>query len=412
MIGFLRQIQSADYPAPAPRRALRPVIFALLLLSLRSEAFSQGIRIVPDTQQDLTWWYVTLAVLVVALVLTIRVLGSRKKERDERRGPKGREPVRGRVLPSMGSGASPNRAREEEWLRSNRTETEKLAHLRRESQGEEREWVDSLSGVPRPAAAEGEEESVAFGELPVSRLRRLDVATPFEPLPVSDDSDLLNAIEQTREGTEDDEEVRLLATRVLQAFKTANSIEALNRIALQDISSNVRARAVGILAEFDHETVFETLVVASADPSRDVRAAAARGLARLSIDRADAWARIAESGDVFRIARLAEAAVECEIVARSVDRLVHLEEKVAHEAFALFILLARGGDTSVILDLIEGALDVNVKLALIHVLETALDARYVSGLVNIADDPAQTSPVRTAAESAAKMVRALRTVDQ
>jgi len=51
---------------------------------------------------------------------------------------------------------------------------------------------------------------------------------------------LLNAIEQANDEYEDDESVRDLAVRILMAFRTRNSVEALAQIALYDLSSNLR----------------------------------------------------------------------------------------------------------------------------------------------------------------------------
>lgn len=73
-----------------------------------------------------------------------------------------------------------------------------------------------------------------------------------------------------------------------------------------DLSSNLASKAVATLTDFDHESVFEAILLACADPTREVRAAAARGLFRLNFDRADAWKRIIESNDEFRIATLRE----------------------------------------------------------------------------------------------------------
>ena len=85
--------------------------------------------------------------------------------------------------------------------------------------------------------------------------------------------------------------------------------------------------------------------MACADPTREVRAAAARGLFRLNFDRADAWKRIIETRDEFRMSHAARAATEAGIVAKSFDRLIHEDLKVAYEAFALVTLLIRSGET-------------------------------------------------------------------
>lgn len=380
--------------------------FALILISAQTASpfqipFLEKI-IRPNTNQDLTWWYVTLGGLAVALFLAWKWMRRSRTDDGRQRDPRGdrRAPAR----PSnQRTPSAPNRAREVEWLKQqNPTEHDRLSHLRRDHLEEPFPIRDS---EPQAEHQEGPSEK-GFAGLPVSRFDLVDTPFEVEALPRSDDPELLNAIFQTLDGTEHDEEVRLVATRVLAMFKTVNSLEALQKIALYDISSNVRSKAVSILADFDHESVFETIVVASADPSRDVRAAAARGLARLNIDRADAWARIALSGDEFRICQVARAAIECEIAVRSIDRLVSIDPKIAYEAYVLFMLLAKAGETSTVFEFIGREDDINIKLALIKVLGSASDDRFISGLVNIGDDFSQPVEVRNAAEQTARRIAA------
>ena len=94
-------------------------------------------------------------------------------------------------------------------------------------------------------------------------------------------------------------------------------------------------------------------MLACADPTREVRAAAARGLFRLSFDRADAWKRIIDTKDDFRMSHAARAATESGIVAKSFDRLLHDEMKIAYEAFALVGLLIKAGETDQIFEAIR-----------------------------------------------------------
>ena len=71
------------------------------------------------------------------------------------------------------------------------------------------------------------------------------------PIPAPSDDALMSAVEQTQDEYEEDEEIRDLAVRILAAFKTRNSVEALSQVALYDLSSNLRSKAVSILADFD-----------------------------------------------------------------------------------------------------------------------------------------------------------------
>ncbi|MGB7207174.1 MAG: HEAT repeat domain-containing protein, partial [Pyrinomonadaceae bacterium] len=182
--------------------------------------------------------------------------------------------------------------------------------------------------------------------------------------------DLLCAIEQTQEEFDEDAEVRFLALKVLAAFRASNAVQAIAQMALYDLSSKLRANAVTFLAEINHESVFEPIVNACADPTREVRAAAARGLFRLGFDRADAWARIVESGNEGRMRQAARSAIEGDLVERSFDRLVHKDKKNAYEAFALTSLLIKAGETEPIYRALAKHKDESVKLALLHVLQT------------------------------------------
>lgn len=214
-----------------------------------------------------------------------------------------------------------------------------------------------------------------YAQLPINSFSQLAQAKRYDPLAVSDDHSLLTAIEQVNEEYEEDESVRDVALRVLTAFRFRNSIEAIAQMALYDLSSNLRSRAVTTLADFDHESVFETILLACADPTREVRAAAARGLFRLSFDRAHAWKRIIEANDEFRMSHAARAAVESGIVAKSFDRLVHEDLKIAYEAFALVSLLIKAGETDGIFEAVLEHKDERIKYALLHVLKVQKDER-------------------------------------
>ena len=227
-----------------------------------------------------------------------------------------------------------------------------------------------------------------YAQLPINSFSTLSAAKLYEPLPESNDPSVLSAIEQAGEEFEEDESVRDLSLRILTAFRTRNSVEALSQIALYDLSSNLRSKAVATLTDFDHESVFEALLLACADPTREVRAASARGLFRLNFDRADAWKRIIETGDEFRMSHAARAAIESGIVVKSFDRLVHEDLKVAYEAFALVSLLIKAGETSEIFDAIKGHKDERVKFALLHVLKVQKDERTLSQMHDFRKDSA------------------------
>jgi len=219
-----------------------------------------------------------------------------------------------------------------------------------------------------------------YNQLPINSFFQLAPARPYDPLPVSNNEGLLDAIEQTYVEDEDDEAVREVALRILTAFRTRNSVEALSQLALYDLSAPIRSKAVTTLTDFDHESVFETILLACADPTREVRAAAARGLFRLNFDRAHAWKRLIETNDEFRMSHAARAATEAGIVIKSFDRLIHEDHKIAYEAFCLVMLLIRSGEIDGIFDTIREHKDERVKFALLHVLKVAKDPRTLDRL--------------------------------
>lgn len=282
--------------------------------------------------------------------------------------------------------------KELEWLRKAKQTTSKAGGI---SYGMKK--PASSSAKPSTARKVGEPEELNFdtkifqekmrklqyNQLPINSFGKLTPSKLYNPLLNSNDPALLSAIEQANEEFEEDEAVRNLAVRILTAFRTRNSIEALSQIALYDLSSNLRSKAVASLTEFDHDSVFEAILLACADPTREVRAAAARGLFRLSFDRADAWKRIIETNDEYRMSHAARAAIEAGIVVKSFDRLVHEDLKVAYEAFTLVALLIRSGETAEIFNAIASHKDERVRLALLHVLRVQGDERTQTRLLEL-----------------------------
>lgn len=221
-------------------------------------------------------------------------------------------------------------------------------------------------------------DKIKFNKLPINSFTEIIPSKSFDALPISNDEALMSAIEQTQDEFEEDDAIRDLALRILEKFRTRNAVEALSQVALYDLSANLRSKAVMILADFDHESVFETILLACADPTREVRASSAKALFQLTFNRADAWTRITESNDDYRIIQSARAAIESGLVDRSIDRLVHEDYKYAYEAFTLLALLVKAGETKEIFQSLESHRNKNVKLAVLKVLELLRDERILS----------------------------------
>ncbi len=345
-----------------------------MLAQLPSRPTPQSSQSSTVVQEDYTLNYLLLLVLVIGLACAI---GYWYKKRNAAKNSKG---IKEGDM-SGGEGDALDFDKEMEWFKNaakkKRANAKKEAKISPEKRAIQKKKSNRESRDRRLA-----QEKRAFQRLPITKIKSLKRARPYEELEVSNDEGLLNAIEQAHDEFEEDEMVRGLAVRVLARFKTKNSIDALADIAQYDVSAHIRSEAVTALAEFDHESVFEPLLLACADPTREVRAAAARALFRLSFDRADAWARLALANDNFRTVRAAKAAIESELVGRSIVRLIHEDERYAYEAFALVALLIEAGETREIFDVIENQSDKNVKFAMLHCLKAVKNPNTLDALYN------------------------------
>ncbi|HQZ81958.1 MAG TPA: HEAT repeat domain-containing protein [Pyrinomonadaceae bacterium] len=247
----------------------------------------------------------------------------------------------------------------------------------------------TLASVDTVTAARAYQEKLRkyqYSQLPVHSFIQITEARPFEKLPVGYDPDLLSAIDQALDENEEEEAFREIAVKVLAKFKTRNAVEGLSQMALYDLSANIRSKAVSTLAEFDHESVFETILLACADPTREVRAAAARGLFRLNFDRAEAWKRIINTDDKFRISMAAKAAIESDILSKSIDRLIHQDMKIAYETFALVALVLKAGEAQSIIDAFKSTKDDRVRLALLHVAAVVADPDSIEAFKAVGEE--------------------------
>ncbi len=280
-------------------------------------------------------------------------------------------------------------AKEMEWLRKN----QKFAGIKEKPIGSK----NKNPAVSRSLETDFERENPKLeslakiedkpdeekSHLPIFSINRLEPFRPFDDLPISGDPSLMDAIEQTYDEMEEDKEVRELVVRILAAFKTRNSVEALTQVALYDLLSYLRSKAVTVLGEFDHEMVFEPILLACADPTREVRAAAARSLTKLTFDRADAWTRLAELNEEGRIVAAARAAVESGFVEMSFERMIHRDHKHAYEAFSLMALLINAGETAKLFNALENHQNITVRKAILHAVKVVKNPKALEGLYNL-----------------------------
>jgi hypothetical protein len=355
--------------------------FAVLFSSVEIWAQMPSLKVLvteePEMAEDYTWWYAILFILILGLVGTIlwrmnakKALLASSKKTQKTAGKK--------------SENSFDVDKELEWFRKNQ---KLMGGKNNSSRTNGRGLPQNKSTTNRNTAdaeaytAEAVEKPLL--ELPVFAIQKIEPARPFAPLPISNDEALMSAIEQTHEEFEDDEEIRELSVKILTAFKTRNSVEALSEVALYDLSSYLRSKAVTILSEFDHESVFETILLACADPTREVKAAAARSLFRLSFDRANAWTRIAQSDEDGRIRQIARAAIEADLVERTLDRLIHEDHKIAQEATAFTTLMIKSGETEEVFHALVNHKKMNMRKAILHVIKITKDRKALEGLYSL-----------------------------
>lgn len=379
------------------RLIISPLLFFIVTVVFNAKTYAQNPAL-KNNEQDFTWWYITLLGLGAALTVTVLLWLKKKKATEQEKTEKDSLSNKNNYDENLSFDAD----EELEWLRKN----QKVVDRSRKRNGNRAASPNNLS-KPETGAASTEEIPVPVSiellnevPLPIFEFKQLESAAKVEPLPLSNEESLLNAIEQSQDEYEEDEEVRELALRILAAFRTRNSVEALSQAAIYDLSSTLRSRAVSILSEFDHESVFEGILLACADPTREVRAAAARAFSRLTFDRADAWVRIIETNEQGRMVHASRAAIEGGFVERSFDRLTHRDKKLAYEAFALVALLIKAGEVQQIIETINEHRDLQVRRALVHVLAVIKNEDSVKILTNLIENKETAEELRKEAEKA------------
>ena len=250
--------------------------------------------------------------------------------------------------------------------------------------------VESLGYLDAPSS---ESAPMADGSSSAD-LPELGAFLEFEDLPAGNDDDALT--ETLTRLSSPDEQVRAQVIRELASHPVQRSVAALSSMALNDPDSGIRSAAVTGLGAIDHESVFATVLIALADDSREVRAAAARTLTGLHFDRADAYVRAMETSDPDTLRHVAQACVKTGIVAQAVDRLASEDRHQAYEAFSLFSLLARANETQPILDAIQNHKDDEARLCAIRVLNTAAQPDLAPKLREMVSGQTLPENVRTA----------------
>jgi HEAT repeat protein len=221
----------------------------------------------------------------------------------------------------------------------------------------------------------------------------LEPLTSLEQLPTGDEDDALLGL-LTRFESSDSAE-RAQVARDLGVHRAERSVSALCAATSHDADTAVRSAAVTALGVIDHESVFAPVLIALADDTREVRAAAARALSSLHFDRAEAYARVERTADPETLHNFAQACVKTGIAAQVADRLGSEDRRQTHEAFSLFSLLTKAGELQPVFDVIENHRDLRAKQAALRVLNASATADAVPKLRDVVGMAGMPEDIRT-----------------
>ncbi|MGI8835226.1 MAG: HEAT repeat domain-containing protein [Pyrinomonadaceae bacterium] len=250
------------------------------------------------------------------------------------------------------------------------------------------EGLDFFDAVPEPGLLGSGQGNI------VEEITHLEPVLPVEDLPEgADDPALADALELLES---DNAEERAEAVKMLVQFPVQSSVGAITLVARNDSEPTVRSQAISGLAAINHESVFAAVLLGLSDDTREVRAAAARSLSRLSFDRADAYARLIESRDEETIKNVAKACIEAGIVSQNLDRLASSDHRQAYEAFTLICLLARAKVNEPILNAIADHSNIDVRLKAVHLLACTGEPEIFEQLRELAVKDGMREDVKTA----------------
>jgi HEAT repeat protein len=227
-----------------------------------------------------------------------------------------------------------------------------------------------------------------------AELQELEPFVAFEDLPAGDEDAELTRILGQLETV--DQGGRARVVQQLGSHHAQRSVSALASTALNDLDPAMRSAAVTSLGSIDHESVLAPVLIALADESRIVRAAAARTLTSLHFNRADAYVRVTETADPETLRRVARACISTGIIAQAVDRLASEDHHQPYEAFSLFTLLARANETQPIIDTIENHQDDEAGICAVRALNVAANPEVAPKLREMIASEGMPENVRTA----------------
>ena len=197
-------------------------------------------------------------------------------------------------------------------------------------------------------------------------LRALLSSVLVEDLP--DDSDDEDFNDMLDAALSEDVLERIAAVKGLSQYPAKTAVDWLVAVSQNDVESNVRSVAISSLAFIDHESVLPAVLLAMADESRDVRAAAARAFSRLNFDRSRAYFHFFKTADDETVRTVGSACLRAGIVTQNIDRLASYDRFQTVETYALICLLARAQLVDSVIDVIVSHSNVKVRTAAVRLL--------------------------------------------
>lgn len=228
----------------------------------------------------------------------------------------------------------------------------------------------------------------------VEKITQLEPVTSVEDLPpTSDDERLTQALTMVESG---DVQERAEGLKALAQFRVQSSVDAMAIVARKDSQPNLRSAAISNLGAVNHQSVFPSILIGMADEAREVRAAAARSLNRLSFDRAEAYVRLLETGNDAALVTVAKACVKAGIVSQNLDRLSTSDHRQAYETFSLISMLAKARLTQPVLDAIASHPNSDVRIKAVHLLACTNQPEVYDQLRELSVRDGMREDVRTA----------------
>lgn len=228
----------------------------------------------------------------------------------------------------------------------------------------------------------------------VEQITHLEPTSSVEDLPeVSDDERLTQALTLVESA---DVQERAEALKTLVQYRVRSSVTAIALVGRNDPEQNLRSVAISSLGTINHESVFPSILIGMTDEAREVRAAAARSLNRLSFDRAEAYVRVIETSDDATISSVAKACIQAGIVSQNLDRLATSDHRQAYEAFSLICLLAKAKMNQPVLDAIADHPNGDVRVKAVHLLACTGQPEAFEQLRELAAKDGMREDVKTA----------------